>query len=53
MLQPINNHIYLDGKKVASNMVHHLVKAATHATSVAAAPDGHGTFMGPGSEAFG
>jgi hypothetical protein len=53
MMQPIHNHFYVDGKKMAQNVMMHTTRAATHATSVAAAPDGHGTFLAPGAESFG
>jgi hypothetical protein len=49
----IHQNINLDGKQIAKNTAHHLVNGSQHATSVASSPDGHGSFMGPGSEVFG
>jgi hypothetical protein len=37
------HNIYLDGKQIAKNTAHHLVKGAQYATSVAAAPEDMGT----------
>jgi hypothetical protein len=47
----IHNHIYLDGKHIASNIVKHITRAAKYAGSVGR-QDGRGQFMGPGAERF-
>jgi hypothetical protein len=48
-----NPVVNIDGKQVSKAVAHHFVKGAAHATSVAAAPDGHSQFQGPGSEVWG
>jgi hypothetical protein len=46
-----NHHIHLDGKVIARSTSKQFVRAAQYPTSVGR-QDGHGTFMGPGAEAF-